>query len=135
LRFVIGIHKLSVVGVAGAGLLLTLAAAQRPTSLNMVEGGLWEIDRLGPGERPRLCISDPMQFAHYEHRGQACTRVIISDGPNGAVIQYTCPRGGFGRSTVKALTPRSLRVDTQGIADNAPFQYVFSARRVGTCAR
>jgi hypothetical protein len=94
---------------------------------------MWEIDPLGPGTRARLCVSDPMVFANYEHRGTTCTRVVISDGPNGAVINYTCPTGGFGRSTVKALTPRSLRVETQGIADNAPFQYVFQARRVGAC--
>jgi hypothetical protein len=130
----IGVKKLAVLGVGGAALLLTLAAAaQRPASLAAVEGGQWEIDRLGPGERPKLCISDPMVFASFEHRGKTCTRVVISDGPGGAVIHYTCAGGGFGQSTVKALTPRSLRVETQGIADNAPFQYVFQARRIGPC--
>ena len=129
----IGTRKLALAGLGGAALLLTLAAAQRPASLASIEGGLYEIDRLGPGGRPRICIADPMVFASYEHRGRACTRVVISDGPGGAVIHYTCSGGGFGQSTVKALTPRSLRVETQGIADNAPFQYVFQARRVGNC--
>ena len=129
----IGVRKLAVVGAAGAALLATLAAAQRPASLAAVEGGQWEIDRLGPGERPKICVSDPMVFASFEHRGKTCTRVVISDGPAGAVIHYTCTGGGFGQSKVKALTPRSLRVETQGIADNAPFQYVFQARRVGAC--
>lgn len=133
LRFVTGVRKLALAGLWGAALLLVLAAAQRPASLTNIEGGLWEIDPLGPGATAKLCIADPMTFASYEHRGKTCTRVVISDGPNGAVIQYTCSGGGFGRSTVKALTPRSLRVDTQGIADNAPFQYVFQARRVGAC--
>jgi hypothetical protein len=132
---VIGIRKLALAGLGGAALLLTLAAASRPASLANIEGGLWEIDPLGPGARPKMCIADPMVFASYEHRGRACTRVVISDGPGGAVIHYTCPGGGFGRSTVKALTPRSLRVETQGIADNAPFQYVFQARRVGDCGQ
>jgi hypothetical protein len=122
-------------GMLGAAAVLFLTGASRPASLMTVEGGLYEIDRIGKGERPRLCIADPMVFASYEHRGKPCTRVVISDGPNGAVIHYTCPGGGFGRSTVKALTPRSLRVDTQGIADGAPFQYIFQARRVGDCAR
>ena len=131
----IGVRKLAAAGVAGAALLLALSAASRPASLMRVEGGLYEIDRIGKGDRPRLCIADPMIFASYEHRARACTRVIISDGPNGAVIHYTCTGGGFGQSTVKALTPRSLRVDTQGIADGAPFQYVFQARRVGDCQR
>ncbi|HET7708940.1 MAG TPA: hypothetical protein VFK50_05320 [Sphingomicrobium sp.] len=124
---------MAVAGIGGAALLLALSAASRPASLSRIEGGLYEIDRLGPGARPRLCIADPMIFASYEHRGRSCTRVVISDGPNGAIIHYTCAGGGFGQSTVKALTPRSLRVETQGIADNAPFQYVFQARRVGNC--
>jgi hypothetical protein len=132
-RLVTGNGKFASIGLAGAALLLTLAAAQRPASLGAVEGGLWEVDPLGPGARPKICAADPMVFASYEHRGKTCTRVVISDGPNGAVIHYTCTGGGFGRSTVKALTPRSLRVETQGIADNAPFQYVFQARRVGAC--
>jgi len=130
---VTGVRKLALVGLGSAALLLTLAAAQRPASLANIEGGLWEVDPLGPGASAKLCIADPMTFASYEHRAKACTLVVISDGPNGAVIHYTCPGGGFGRSTVKALTPRSLRVETQGIADNAPFQYVFQARRVGAC--
>jgi hypothetical protein len=128
------LRKLMVLGTGGASLLLTLAAAQRPASLASVEGGQWEIDRLGPGGRPKICVSDPMVFASFEHRNKTCTRVVISDGSAGAVIHYTCTGGGFGQSTVKALTPRSLRVETQGIADNAPFQYVFQARRVGACS-
>jgi len=128
-----GVGKLALIGAGGAALLLTLAAAQRPASLANVEGGQFEIDQIGAGPRPKICVTDPMVFASYEHRNKTCTRVVISDGPNGAVIHYTCTGGGFGRSTVKALTPRSLRVETQGIADNAPFQYVFQARRVGAC--
>jgi len=127
------VRKLAWLGLGGAPLLLLLAAAQRPASLASVEGGLFEIDQVGAGPRPKICVADPLVFASYEHRGKTCTRVVISDGPGGAVIHYTCTGGGFGQSTVKALTPRSLRVDTQGIADGAPFQYVFQARRVGDC--
>jgi hypothetical protein len=31
------------------------------------------------------------------------------------------------------LTPRTLRVATQGIAAGAPFNYVLHARRTGNC--
>jgi len=31
------------------------------------------------------------------------------------------------------VTPRSLRLDTQGISDGLPFHYVAQARRVGDC--
>lgn len=117
----------------GAAMALALAAAQRPAALSRVDGGLWEIDRLGPGVRPRLCVADPMILATYEHRGRACTRVVISDSPGGTLIHYTCSSGGFGRSKVTVLTPRSLRIETQGISNDLPFNYVLHARRVGGC--
>jgi hypothetical protein len=50
-----------------------------------------------------------------------------------AEIHYTCGEGAFGQSTVELLTPRSLRIETQGISDNAPFHYVLQARRLGNC--
>jgi len=33
------------------------------------------------------------------------------------------------------ITPRSIRIETQGISDNLPFNYVIQARRVGDCPR
>jgi hypothetical protein len=118
---------LIVVGAMAAG------AAQRPPSLARVEPGLWEIDRLGPDARPRICIADPMTLASYEHRGKTCTRVVISDGPEGVLVHYTCVRGGFGESKLNVLTPRSIRIETQGISDDLPFNYILQARRVGEC--
>jgi hypothetical protein len=118
---------------AGAALILVLGAAQRPTALARVGGGLWEIDRLGPGVRPRICVPDPMILASYEHRGQTCTRLVIGDRPEGVLVHYTCAGGGFGRSKIDVLTPRSIRIETQGISNDLPFNYVIQARRVGEC--
>jgi hypothetical protein len=35
---------------------------------------------------------------------------------------------------VTLITPRSLRIDTQGISGGYPFHYQIHARRVGNCA-
>ena len=43
------------------------------------------------------------------------------------------PGGGFGRTKMTVLTPRSMRVETQGISNNAPFNYVLQVRRLGDC--
>ena len=59
---------------------------------------------------------------------------MISDSESQTVIEYSCGGGGFGRSKVDVITPRSLRIETQGISDNLPFGYVLQARRVGDCA-
>jgi len=50
-----------------------------------------------------------------------------------AEINYNCADGGFGRSAVTLLTPRSLTIDTQGISGGLPFHYKLYARRMGDC--
>jgi len=113
-------------------LAVALAGAAAPPVLEQAEGGLWEIDR--PGSAPmRLCVGNPASLANYEQRGAACSRAMLRQSGSSATIHYTCRGGGFGHSTITVLTPRSLRVETQGIAANAPFNYTFQARRVGNC--
>jgi hypothetical protein len=125
---------------AGAGAMFALAAAQRPNqrpaALAESSGGLWEISGAPDGKGlQRLCVGDTAVLAQFEHRAQMCTRLVISDTPPSAVIHYTCAGGGFGRSKMTLITPRSIRIETQGISDNLPFNYVIQARRVGDCPR
>lgn len=109
-----------------------LAAATTPPPLAKLEGGLWEVTQAG-GQPIRLCVASAIQLAQFEHRDASCTRDLLSDAGTGATIHYSCTGGGFGHSRVKVITPRSLRVETQGISGNAPFKYVLQARRVGNC--
>ena len=109
-----------------------LAAATTPAALSSIPGGLWEVT--GAGAEPvRLCVADPVTLAQFEHRDLSCKRDVVRNTGTGATIHYTCTGGGFGHSSVKVITPRSLRVETQGISSNAPFKYVLQARRVGNC--
>ena len=128
-----GLRPISI--LAGAAFaILTLGAAQRPAALAVTSGGLWEISGGPEAKAPaRMCVADTAVLSQYEHRGQMCTRLVISDTPTAAVIHYTCAGGGFGRSKLTLVTPRSLRIETQGISDNLPFYYVLQARRVGEC--
>ena len=59
---------------------------------------------------------------------------MIKDSETKTVIEYKCAGGGFGRSSITMITPRSLRIETQGISDNFPFGYVAQAHRIGDCA-
>lgn len=112
-----------------------LVAAAQPRALSGASGGLWEVSQSATGHNPtRVCVPSPEVLAQYEHRQGRCTRVIISDKGTETVIHYTCADGGFGQSKVTLLTPRSLRIDTQGISGNLPFHYLLHARRVGECA-
>lgn len=117
--------------LGAATLMLALTAAARPSVLARATAGLWELS--GGSRQSRQCIADPAMLAQIEHRGNGCTQVVIRDLPTVAEVHYTCPGGEFGRTTVSMITPRSFRVETQGISSGAPFNYVVQARRVGNC--
>src|SRR5687767_1920438 len=119
---------------AAAIAVLSTVAMAGPRALGAASGGAWEVSRdaRGSGARTR-CLAEPVLLGQWEHRGQKCERTILSDQGTRAVIDYRCAGGGFGRSEITLLTPRTLRVATQGIAGGAPFNYVLHARRVGNC--
>ena len=114
----------------------TAASAAVPAALAKVAGGLWEISGVPGAQAPvRQCVADILALAQYEHRGKACSRSVIHDGPSSTKVSYQCGGAGFGESEVDVITPRSLRIATQGISDQLPFSYVLQARRVGDCTK
>lgn len=126
--------RLGTIAAAGAAAVLALTAAQHPSALAETKGGLWEISGLPGAAAPaKQCVTDTAVFAQFEHRAKSCKLKVIKDGASSAIVEYSCGDAGFGRSKVDVITPRSLRIDTQGIADNLPFGYVLQARRVGDC--
>ncbi|MBA2772236.1 MAG: hypothetical protein M3438_06470 [Pseudomonadota bacterium] len=125
--------RLSLLTTAGAVLALALAGASSPSVLSQISGGLWEISGQRGAPPTRLCIPQPPLLAQVEHRSAKCTQTVLRNDPASALIEYSCPGGGFGHSKITMLTPRSVRIETQGIADYAPFGYVVKARRIGNC--
>jgi hypothetical protein len=126
--------KLTVVTGAALAAVLALTAAQQPSALGQAMPGLWEISG-APGSKAAVkqCFADVRALARFEHRGQNCSGKVISDSASSTVVQYSCGGAGFGRSKVDMITPRSLRIETQGISQQLPFNYVIQARRVGDC--
>lgn len=112
-----------------------LAAAQ-PSALAGVAGGLWEVTGV-PGSRAplRQCFANIATLAQFEHRDRACKQRVISESGSSTVIDYSCGGAGFGHSEIDVLTPRSLRIATQGISDQLPFGYVLQAHRIGDCPK
>ena len=115
--------------VAAAGLLV---AANLPQA--MVGPGEWEIAKSASGRGEKICLPDAAMLMQWEHRSKQCTRVVVTSSVDRAEVHYTCVGGGFGTSRVQVLTPRAIKVDTQGISDGLPFGYAVHARRVGACA-
>ena len=111
-----------------------LTAAVQAPSLTQARGGLWEVTGAPGSLQPiRQCIPDTRALAQFEHRAQPCPRAIVSESGPTTTIQYNCGGSGFGSSKITVVTPRSLRIETQGISDGLPFNYVVQARRVGDC--
>ena len=105
------------------------------TALAQLEPGLYQVRQLG-AERMQaqsICVADPAVLLQLKHRGAPCSRLVLDNGPKGATVHYTCPANGYGRTSLRVETPRLAKIDTQGLADNAPFAYRAEARRIGAC--
>ena len=121
--------------LVSAGALLLTAAQPLPT-LAQTQPGLWEISGAPGAKAPlRLCVADVPSLARFEHRGRACNAKVLKRAGSLTAFEYSCGAAGFGHSDVEALTPRSLRISTQGISDGLPFNYVLQARRMGDCPK
>ena len=113
-----------------------LLAAGQPAALSQSQPGLWEISGAPGTNAPiRQCVTDIIALARFEHRAKACNAKILKDRGTMTAIDYSCGGSGFGHSEIDVITPRSLRISTQGISDGLPFNYVLQARRVDDCPK
>jgi hypothetical protein len=111
-------------------------SAAPPSALTQIAGGIWEVSGAPGLQQPiRQCFADVLTLAQFEHRGRTCSRTVLSDSGASSVVNYSCGPADFGRSEIDVITPRSLRISTQGISDKMPFNYVIQARRVGECGQ
>lgn len=112
----------------------TAVAAAIPSALQVVATGQWEISGAPGAKEPvRMCVSDILALAQFEHRGRKCTRNVLSDKPGSVLVHYSCGGADFGQSQIDVVTPRALSISTQGISDQLPFSYVIQAHRIGDC--
>jgi hypothetical protein len=124
---------ISVTIVAAA---FALAAAKGVATLSDLQPGLWEVTGAEHEKMlARQCVADVTALARFEHRDKTCTSKVLKSSGSEASIEYTCGAAGFGHSDIDVLTPRSLRISTQGISGGLPFNYVLQARRIGDCQK
>jgi hypothetical protein len=115
---------------------LALTGAAHPSALAQTQPGLWEISGAPGTKAPvRQCVADVVALARFEHRSKNCSAKILKDGGSSTQIEYSCGGAGFGHSEIDVLTPRSLRISTQGISGGLPFNYVLQVRRVDDCPK
>ena len=123
------------VSVATAGS-VGAAPADSPSlvALNAIQPGQWALRaKDGSGATRSLCLGDMRQLLQIRHAGAACTRFVVGNDIKAAVVHYTCVGGGNGRTTVRVETSRLIQIESQGIADNAPFEIALEGRHIGQC--
>lgn len=102
--------------------------------LNGLAKGRWELRwRNDGGKVQSICLHDGRQLIQLHHRSAKCTRLVLEDTPTQVTVQYTCPGRGYGRTHIRRETSQLVQIDTQGIANGAPFAFAVEARRVGEC--
>lgn len=111
------------------------AAAPVIAALAKLQRGKWQVRELdGATPAANICIGDPDQLIRFAHRvGPLCNTEILHNGATAATVQYSCPGRGFGHSALRVLTPRAVRIDSQGFSNGRPFSYQLDARRIGAC--
>jgi hypothetical protein len=125
--------------LAGAVFLSAIATSAAPAAapglaaIGAIEAGQWQLRETGNGKTRSLCVSDAQVLLQIHHSGAQCSRFVIENSASVATIHYTCPGQGHGRTTISVETPRLIRVDTQGVAQGAPFAVEMEGRRTGAC--
>ncbi len=123
-----------VVMTAWTGAGVADAAPQPLAALSAIQPGQWSIRAKDGGARSRsICLGDPRQLLQPRHSGAVCSRFVIANDANQTIVHYTCPGAGHGRTIVRVETGRLIQIDSQGIADNAPFAFQLEGRRTGEC--
>lgn len=102
--------------------------------INAIEPGQWELREVGTSGSPRvLCVTNPDMLIQLRHASVQCTRYVVENQPQTVTVNYDCEGAGNGRTTITLDTPRQIRLQTQGIAQHAPFDVDYAGRRLGAC--
>lgn len=99
-----------------------------------LEPGEWLLRARGhDGEVRRLCIADLRQFLQLRHSRNSCRIFTVAETANRHVVTYDCGAAGNGRTDLRIETSRLVQIQSQGIADGAPFSFAVEGRWAGAC--
>lgn len=121
---------------AGAALWLAGPGSAQGNGLAMLSTlakGEWTIKQRGNVPDRKICIRTGVELIQLRHRDTGCNQFVVEDGASRVTVQYTCPGNGYGRTSIRRETPALVQLESQGIHDGTPFQFLAEARRTGTC--
>ena len=124
-------------GAAAAGLMLAAVPleAQAPelAMLNTLTKGAWDLRIRDDGSQQRICVRDGREFIQLRHRQPGCSRIVVQDGADEVVVQYTCRGNGYGRTSIRREGNSLVQIRSQGIEGDTPFSFSAEARHNGGC--
>jgi hypothetical protein len=123
----------------GAAAAITLAAvpleAQAP-ELAMLDGlakGAWDLRVRDGGVQRRICLRSGREFIQIRHRQAGCSHIVVQDGADEVVVQYTCRGNGYGRTSIRREGSSLVQIRSQGVEGDTPFVFSAEARHTGPC--
>jgi hypothetical protein len=124
-------------GAIAAAMALAAApvVAQAPelAMLDSLAKGAWSVRIRDDGSQQRICVRDGREFIQLRHRQPGCGRVVVRDGADEVVVQYTCRGNGYGRTTIRREGSTLVQIQSQGIESGTPFSFSAEARHSGSC--
>lgn len=119
-----------------AGIVLTAPGQAQSDALAMLGGltkGEWTIRFRDGAPSRKICVRSGDELIQLQHGDRNCSRFVVEDSASQVTVQYTCRGNGYGRTSIRRETASLVQVESQGIADGLPFQFMAEARRTGTC--
>lgn len=121
---------------AGTALWLTSPGSAQGNGLAMLSTlakGEWTVKQRGNVPDRKICIRTGAELIQLKHRDTGCNQFVVEDGAARVTVQYTCPGNGYGRTSIRRETAALVQLESQGIHEGTPFQFIAEARRTGTC--
>lgn len=110
-----------------------LAQGNGLAMLGTLTKGEWTVKQRGGVPDRKICVRNGAELIQLKHREAGCNQFVVEDGAARVTVQYTCPGNGYGRTSIRRETGSLVQLESQGIHDGTPFQFIAEARRTGTC--
>ena len=109
------------------------AQAPELAMLDSLAKGAWNLRIRDDGSQQRICVRDGREFIQLRHRQPGCSRVVLRDGADEVVVQYTCRGNGYGRTSIRREGSTLVQIESNGVEGDTPFSFSAEARHSGGC--
>ncbi len=111
--------------------------AQAGNMLSTLPKGMWQLRAIGGGPskaaQSQICVGDPLRLVQIQHGAANCTHRVLKEQSDRVTISYSCTGQGQGVTTIRRETAKLIQIESQGIRNGAPFNFVIEGRLGASC--